>query len=75
MEHKSKTRAEILTELRESEKQYRSLYQEFQGLLNAIPDSLTLISPDLKIVWANEGAAASFDKTVSDFVNKHCYHV
>lgn len=63
------------TELRESEKQYRSLYQEFQGLLNAIPDSLTLISPDLKIVWANEGAAASFDKTVSDFVNKHCYHV
>ena len=62
-------------ELRENEKQYRSLYQEFQGLLNAIPDSLTLISPDLKIVWANEGATATFDKTVFPYVGKHCYQV
>jgi PAS domain S-box-containing protein len=63
------------TELRESEKRYRSLYQEFQGLLNAIPDSLTLISPDLKVVWANEGATLTFDKTVSTYVGKHCYQV
>jgi PAS domain S-box-containing protein len=62
-------------ELRASEEKYRSLYQEFQGLLNAIPDSLTLIAPDLKIIWANEGAAGAFNKKVSDFVGHHCYQV
>ena len=41
-------------ELRENEKKYRSLYQEFQAIFNAIPDGLSLLSPDLKIVWGNE---------------------
>ena len=44
-------------ELRENEKKYRSLYQEFQGILNAMPDIVCLLSPDLRIVWANDVTA------------------
>ena len=31
----------------------KELSQEFQTLLNAIPDSLILVSPDMKVLWAN----------------------
>lgn len=39
--------------LRESEQRYRQLSHEFRTLLDGIPDSLTLLDPDLKVVWAN----------------------
>ncbi|HVO67931.1 MAG TPA: PAS domain S-box protein [Syntrophales bacterium] len=59
--------------LRENEKKYRALYSEYQALLNGIPDTLVLLSPDLKIVWANEAAASQFDRSTSDIVGQHCY--
>ncbi len=62
-------------ELRENEKKYRSLYQEFQGILDAIPDSLSLISPDLKIVWANKGLAMLLHKNLPDLLGQYCYQV
>ncbi len=39
-----------------SERKYRRLSKEFHALLDAIPDSLTLLDPELKILWANKGA-------------------
>jgi PAS domain S-box-containing protein len=60
--------------LRESEKKYRSLYQEFQGILNTIPDILCLLSPDLRIVWGNEATALAIpDSQLPDIIGKHCY--
>ena len=59
-------------ELRENERKYRSLYQEFQAILNAIPDGLSLISPDFRIVWGNE--ATTFGKfRISETLGQHCY--
>lgn len=43
--------------LRESEHQHRQLAQEFEVVLEGIPDSLALLGPDLRVVWANRGAA------------------
>ncbi len=61
-------------ELRQNEKKYRSLYQEFQGILNAIPDIVCLLSPDLRIVWANEVAARAVEKAqVSEILGTQCY--
>ncbi len=60
-------------ELKENERKYRSLYYEYQALLNGIPDTLVLLSPDLKIVWANEAAASQFNRNHSDIVGQHCY--
>ncbi len=39
--------------LRQSEQQYKCLSQEFEALLDGIPDSLLLLAPDLRVIWAN----------------------
>lgn len=61
--------------LRESERKFRKLSQEFNTLLDAIPDTLLLLSPDLEVLWANEGAAAELGKDISDITGRHCYEV
>ncbi len=60
--------------LRQEEKKYRALYHEFQGILNAIPDVICLLSPDLEIVWTNEGTASVVFQN-RDLVGQHCYPV
>ena len=47
-------RKEIEKVLRESEHHLRQLIEEFDGLLDAIPDTLILVSPDLKVLWTNK---------------------
>lgn len=39
--------------LRQSELQYKRLSQEFEALLDGIPDALLLLAPDLRVIWAN----------------------
>jgi signal transduction histidine kinase len=46
---------------------------EFHALLDAIPDSLTLLSRDLKVLWANRCATSG--KAVSEFTDRHCYEL
>ncbi len=69
-EHKRDEKA-----LRASEKKYRNLSQEFNALLDAVPDNLTLQSPDLKIVWANRGAADGLGLEIADLTGKYCYQL
>ena len=59
--------------LQKSENEYRSLSQEFHTLLNGIPDNLLLLSPDLKIMWANKAAATKINKDVSELKGQYCY--
>ena len=59
--------------LRQSEERYRKISTEFQILLDVIPDNLIYMGRDLKMVWANRGAAAGLGKEVSDLVGAHCY--
>ncbi len=59
--------------LQKSENKFRNLSQEFHALLNGIPDNLLLLSPDLKIMWANKSAAAVFKKDVSELKGQYCY--
>ena len=39
--------------LEKSENKYKELWQQFQTLLNAMPDSLLLLSPDREVIWSN----------------------
>jgi PAS domain S-box-containing protein len=64
-------RAEIA--LRESEAQYKKLYHQFEILLNGIPDPITLVDRDMKIVWANQGAAKAFNQEHTQISDQHCY--
>lgn len=56
-----------------SEAEFRKLSKEFHGVLDAIPDNLTLQDKDLKILWANKGAAKGVGKKPEDMVGEHCY--
>jgi PAS domain S-box-containing protein len=61
--------------LRESESRYRGLYLEFQALLDGIPDGLTLLSPDLIVLWANPAAARATDHEPQDLIGRCCHQV
>ncbi|MGB9835014.1 MAG: PAS domain-containing protein, partial [bacterium] len=60
---------------KEKEEEQRQISLEFQALLDAIPDNLTLQTPDLKIVWANRGAAAGINKEIPELMGRHCYEL
>ena len=49
-------RQEAEAALRTSEAKYRRLSDEFQALLEGIPDVLALIDRDMRLVWANSAA-------------------
>ena len=68
-------RVQAEEELRESEKKYQSLYQEFEGLLDAIPDDIALVSPDLKFIWVNKDAAGLINNTLPNIIGQYCYQV
>ena len=59
--------------LRESEAKFRDLYQEFHGLLDAIPDSIMLLDKDLKVLWANKAVAGSVGETPEVLAGRFCY--
>jgi CheY-like chemotaxis protein len=59
--------------LKKSEAEFRRLSQEFNGLLDAIPDSLTLLGQDRKVLWANRVAAESIGMTAEGLAGRYCY--
>jgi len=59
--------------LQKSEGNFRNLSQEFDALLNGIPDNLILLSPDLKIMWANKSAASLIEKDGYKLTGQYCY--
>ena len=58
--------------LLKSEQNYKQLSQQFEIILNGIPDGLTLISPDMTVVWSNKGAGNYFNKTLGSIPGEYC---
>lgn len=58
--------------LKKSEQDYKQLYQQFQGLLKAMPDTIMLISPEMKVVWSNRGGQSQFHSG-EDMRGQHCF--
>lgn len=61
--------------LKENESKFRTLSQEFNALLDAIPDVILLLEPDLKIAWANKSAAKEFSAELSELTGRSCYQL
>ncbi len=61
--------------LKDSEARYRALSQEFQALLDCIPDGLTLLSPDMRILWVNSVGGQSLGLTATEQIDRHCYKI
>ena len=59
--------------LRQSEAEYRQLSQEFQALLDAVPDSIALIDRGFRIVWANKGTGEALGQKPEELTNKPCH--
>ena len=64
---------ERTAELSDSERKYRKLSQQFQTLLNAISDTLILLSPEMEILWTNHANVLELNETLSDAVGQYCY--
>lgn len=73
LEEEIAERRSAVEALQKGEKKYRNLSQEFNVLLNGIPDNLILLSPELKVMWANKAAASACGKDVSELSGQYCY--
>lgn len=63
---------ERTAELSESESRFRRLSQEFHTLLNAISDTLILLSPEMDVLWTNVGKPLGLNETASDGIGQYC---
>ncbi len=59
--------------LRESEEGLRRLLIQFRTLLETIPDSITLISRDLRVLWANRVPGAPAPEGTAAPAGEYCY--
>jgi signal transduction histidine kinase len=64
---------QALVSLQENERKFRMLSQEYHTLLNAINNAIFLLSPDLKIIWANKGVVDLMGFCSSDAGQQHCF--
>jgi len=62
-------------DLKKRESEFQHLSQEFNGLLDAIPDDLMLLDRDLKVLWANRAAAESIDVPAGELKGRSCYEL
>jgi len=60
--------------LRQSEQNYRLLSEEFQALLDGIPDLLLLLTPERKVVWANRAALQRLGEQAPAVDEQFCHH-
>ena len=61
--------------LRESTIKYRKLSQQFDAILTAIIDTLVLISPDLRVMWTNNGAIDQLDVPPAAMNERYYYEL
>jgi len=57
--------------LRESERNFKNLYKEYNSLMETIPDRVLLISSNMKILWAN--SVVKSERGDENLFNKTCY--
>ena len=58
----------------QSEQKFRQLYEEFQTLLDAVPDVILLLDSDRKVQWAN-AAATRTTGSLEALRGKMCYEL
>lgn len=55
-----------------AEELYKQLSQQFQIILTGIPDNLTLISPDMKVIWSNKGGSDYINRQIGTEAGEYC---
>ena len=62
-------------ELRDSEQKIRELSQHFQIVLDGIPDCLTLVSKEMKVIWSNKDKDNYYTKSLGTIPEEYCCNV
>ena len=78
----SKLQGELETRVKErsaailaKNKKFKRLFQEFKTLIHAISDTLVLLSPDMEVLWMNDGETRNRSKGESDLAWQYCYQM
>jgi signal transduction histidine kinase len=58
--------------LRDSEQNYKQLSQQFKIILEGIPDGLTLVSKEMKVIWSNQGTGNYFNRMLGSIPGEYC---
>lgn len=59
-------------QLRLSTESYKNLSQQFQVILEGIPEGLALISKDMKVIWTNYHVGTHSNKTLGSIPGEYC---
>jgi PAS domain S-box-containing protein len=66
---------EEIADRRQSEAKVKQAKQILENIAQGITDEVLLLSPDLRIIWANGAALESAKLTAEDVVGQYCYAV
>ena len=66
-------RERMQEEVRASEEKYRRISQEFNTLLDNLPDGIVQIAPDLRVIWANRSMTEMVNAEESHLKGSCCY--
>ncbi len=58
-----------------AKKQLQNVDRQFKNLLDAFPDRIALISPDLRVIWVNDYSLKYLNKQIEDVIGKFCYEL
>lgn len=64
-----------IEQLQNGEVQFSQLTERFNALFDSIPDTIALISPELKILWANESATTRLNSTQKEANSFICHNL
>ncbi|PLX99122.1 MAG: hypothetical protein C0623_10505 [Desulfuromonas sp.] len=62
-------------QLVESKERLRTIYDEYNIVLDGIPDAILLINSDLKVVWGNKGAHVHFGFSRDELAGLRCSRI
>ncbi len=62
-------------DIRESETRFHTLSNQFNALLDTLPDRIILHGPDRQVLWANLAATSSLEPGSDNVKDGHCYEL
>jgi two-component system, cell cycle sensor histidine kinase and response regulator CckA len=65
----------MVESLRVSEEKHRKLSQEFTALLDNLPDGISQISPELRVIWSNRSIKGVVKSDEAQLEGTYCYQV
>lgn len=60
-------------DIKDSEYRFHTLTNQFNTLLDTLPDRIILHDTELRVIWANQAATAELGRNASELIGQHCF--